>query len=834
MDTTLKYTGQVMNFFGRGGVDNKKRRNLFSGLLFDEDEEQQQQQPTINTRDRRSISNASADSKQHHLDHQQQGLASPTSIRDGTTSIIGESEINFDVNDLDITNDDFEELISDLDGIDLNEFVQDELVQKAIQDGVDLREYSKHIEDDLRKIETQSIDDYLEESERLADLHIQLQQCDNVLEKMENMLQNFQGSLGNISEEIKSLRDQSFTMNIKKRNRETAQQKLSTFVDKIVIPPELTKRVCDDNVTDTYLEHLLTLDEKKDYIDSIQSQVKRPIKACDDVLPILDKLCTKSVSKVRSYLLQQLNELKKPKTNTQFIKQLLLKKKYYFDFVSKYSPQTGEELISIYDDIIGRYYFNSFKTYLVSLLKLEQKVGTRQSLIIEPTQSLLNNITNITVINPLSYTTNMLANTVGLGSKSSESSVKDMNRSVFTLGERLNVLENATDLNSPLVVRVLIEQNKKLYMEEIFRSVHILLINTATSEYIFTLDFFNNEQMFESLFSKSLQLLKDTWIQFISSSFDCIGILLMIRLNYLFSSLMEKRNMKVLDSYFDQVHSILTPKLFELFELNLNSIRESKIDQLISKEKDSHTLAKRFAEFSCSIHLLNKENPTKFKQQVEEQLLTCRDLILKQLILISEKIFTTKQFKKKQVFLINSYDLIVHQFMQSKIEVSDGLHIQKLLVKQVDQYIESELSECYGNMINFIQSTEPKLSLNNLNNNSNNSNNNGNNETIDLNKNFVQNRAKVDCAEMENIAKDFDKNWKQGISHINSNVLQNFSNFNTGKEILQKAFSQLVLYYTRFTKIVSLCYGDNPPFRSSIIATQKILYEFKKYIQDFN
>ena len=644
------------------------------------------------------------------------------------------------------------------------------------------------------------------------------------MQKMENMLQNFQGSLGNISEEIKTLRDQSFTMNIKKRNREAAQQKLSTFVDKVVVSPDLTKKVVEEVVGDSYLEYLLVLDEKKTYVDAIQQEVKTPIKACEDMGPVLDRLTMKAVSKVRAYLLQQLGELKKPKTNTQFIKQLLLKKKYYFDFAAKYSPQTGEELRAVYEDIIGRYYFNSFKTYVVSLLKMEQKVGTKQSLLVEPVVSLLNNITNIAVVNPMNSMTSMFTSAVGFGGNASKSgdATKEMNRTVFTLGDRYQVLDTATDLNSPIVVRVAIEQNKKLLMEEIFRSVHILLINTATSEYIFSLDFFNDDNMFNEIFSKSLQFLKETWIGFITGTFDCLGVLLMIRLNHIFSTLMEKRNMKCLDIYFDEMHKLLMPKFNELFEMNLKSITETKPEQLVSKEKDSHTLAKRYAEFSCSLHSLNKDNPPKVKQEIEEKLASLRTAVMKQLIAISEKIYTSKA-KKKQVFLINAYDLIVNYFIQSKIELNvDGIQISKLLNKQVGSYIEEELTECYGNLINFVKNTEPKLGSA------------ATGEDVDSNKNFVQNRAKVDCAEMENLAKDFDKNWKQGIGHINSNILQNFSNFNTGKEILNKTFTQLLLYYTRFTKIVSLCYGDNPPFRSSVISNQKIYYEYRKYIQDFD
>lgn len=58
---------------------------------------------------------------------------------------------------------------------------------------------------------------------------------------MENMLQTFQGSLGNISEEIKTLQDKSFSMNIKLKNRKAAEQQLSKFIQQAVVAPSLIR-----------------------------------------------------------------------------------------------------------------------------------------------------------------------------------------------------------------------------------------------------------------------------------------------------------------------------------------------------------------------------------------------------------------------------------------------------------------------------------------------------------------------------------------------------------------------------------------------------------------
>lgn len=56
----------------------------------------------------------------------------------------------------------------------------------------DLRHYSQQIERDLKGVENQSIEEYIRESENISSLHSQIGDCDNILERMESMLTNFQ------------------------------------------------------------------------------------------------------------------------------------------------------------------------------------------------------------------------------------------------------------------------------------------------------------------------------------------------------------------------------------------------------------------------------------------------------------------------------------------------------------------------------------------------------------------------------------------------------------------------------------------------------------------
>ena len=117
--------------------------------------------------------------------------------------------------------------------------LEDAVVQEALKNGVDLREYSQEVEEELKTAENQCINDYIRESQNIAALHHQIVDCDQILERMENMLLTFQSDLGSISNEILSLQQQSVQMNIKLKNRQAVRGELTQFVDDMIVPEEM-------------------------------------------------------------------------------------------------------------------------------------------------------------------------------------------------------------------------------------------------------------------------------------------------------------------------------------------------------------------------------------------------------------------------------------------------------------------------------------------------------------------------------------------------------------------------------------------------------------------
>ena len=71
--------------------------------------------------------------------------------------------------------------------------------------GVDLREYARDIEEELKAVEMASIEDYIKEDDNLKTLHNDIGACKGILERMENMLGGFQTDLSQIRHGLASV-----------------------------------------------------------------------------------------------------------------------------------------------------------------------------------------------------------------------------------------------------------------------------------------------------------------------------------------------------------------------------------------------------------------------------------------------------------------------------------------------------------------------------------------------------------------------------------------------------------------------------------------------------
>ncbi|VAI18796.1 unnamed protein product [Triticum turgidum subsp. durum] len=678
------------------------------------------------------------------------------------------------VGDLPLDDDDAASDNESLEGLqqELEDCKNDQEVANILANGIKMRDYTKGVENSIRQVELDSIQDYITESENLVLLHDQISDCDNILSQMETVLTGFQTEIGSISSEIKVLQEKSMDMGLKLRNRKAAESKLSKFVEDIIVPPRMIDIIVDGEVNDEYMKTLEILSKKIKFIEA-DSMVKTS-KALKDVQPEVERLRQKAVSKIFEFIIQKFYALRKPKTNIQILQQSVLKYKYTIVFLKEHAKEIYAEVRTAYIDTMNKVLSAHFRAYIQALEKLQLDIATSTDLLGVETRS-----------------TGYLFS-IGKEPLKARSSV-------FALGERINVLK---DIEQPALIPHISEAKSQKYPYEVlFRSLQKLLIDTATSEYLFSDDFFGEESLFQDIFAGPIQVVDEYFDAVLLNCYDAIGIMLMIRIIHQHQLIMFKRRIPCLDSYLDKVNMSLWPRFKMVFDLHLSSLRNANIKTLWEDDVHPHYVTRRYAEFTASLVHLNVEyGDGQLDLNLERLRMAIEDLLVK-----LAKMFPKP--KMQTVFLINNYDLTIAVLKEAGTEGGKTqLHFEEVLKSNIAIYVEEVLLEHFSDLIKFVKtrtSEDPASSSD-----------------------------KANIGDVEPLVKDFANRWKAAIELMHKDVITSFSNFLCGMEILKAALTQLLLYYTRLTECVKRVNGGSA-LNKDLVSISSILYEIKKYSRTF-
>ncbi|CAH2005010.1 unnamed protein product [Acanthoscelides obtectus] len=508
----------------------------------------------------------------------------------------------------------------------------DKVVQDILNTFTDLRHYSREIENELRFTENQSIKVYMKESENIASLHNQITACDEILERMENMLLDFQNDLGSISSEILTLQRKSISMSQELANRQAIRGQLSQFIDDISVPENLILAIMDLPVTDKeFLSQLQLLNHKLSFI---KEQSFKETKSCGDIREILEKLKIKSMSKIRAYLLEQVSKFKKPMANYQIPQNNLLKHKGHYEFLLSNERNIAEEIRNEYVDTMSKIYYSYFKSYESRVMKLQYEETTSKDDLmgIEDT-----------------------ANTRGLFNKSLKQKA-----TVFTIGNRGNILNQ--ELEAPIIVPH--AQTKNRYpFEGLFRSVQYALVDNACREYLFICEYFMVKDqaamnLFNQIMEKTLTLLQKNIESYVSSCYDSIAIFLCFHLVLRYKIMCHKRCVPALDNYWEHMEKeVLLPRFEQIVRLNIQSIKDCDVTRF-NLELGPHYIARRYAEFSAALVSISENFPNEL---VSSLLAELQDEV-EMFIFRMAGVFPER--KDQLIFLINNYDMILAIIME--------------------------------------------------------------------------------------------------------------------------------------------------------------------------
>lgn len=99
----------------------------------------------------------------------------------------------------------------------------------------------------------------------------------------------------------------------------------------------------------------------------------------------------------------------------------------------------------------------------------------------------------------------------------------------FAMGDRDKLLDQIE--REPILVHVAVAENQRIPFEAILRSVLKHLVDAATNEFLFIVDFFrtNPKETFNRIYAKTIAMLLENLENYLLACYDAVGILLMIR-----------------------------------------------------------------------------------------------------------------------------------------------------------------------------------------------------------------------------------------------------------------------------------------------------------------
>ncbi|KAI8350687.1 Sac2 family-domain-containing protein [Mortierella sp. GBAus27b] len=630
----------------------------------------------------------------------------------------------------------------------ISEFQEDEFVQQALAKGMDLREYAHHIESELDMVGQDHEDDYVHQSQAFVDLHGQIKSCDEILETMENLLSIFQTDLGNISTEIQTLQTKSVTMSIQLKNRMAVENHLNELLEGILVTPQLIRKIYDGEVDETWLGALAELNSKMYHAKAKQG---RHIRALKEVGPELERLRIKTVEKIREFLLSKIKSFRTPNTNVQIMQHsVLLKYKELNQFVMDRHGEVAAEIRQTYANTLRWYFSNQFETYATGLEKLQSVVGDKYEML----------CTDESARKGLFGTTKAL----------------QPKTNVFAVGSRLDTLKNQDA--GLILIHVANEKNLKYPYEALFRSFNLALIDNASSEYLFLVEYFSKRSqpdiegikgVFAHIFEPTLKLgliLQANVKEYADTSFDAIGILLCLRINHQLAKELERRRIPMLDNYRNAIHIALWPRFQVVVDMHIESVRKAKA-KIKPKNVHPHWIARRYGEFASSLLLLNDE-----QTDVLPRLAMLR-LETSSLFDIMSKTFMDT--KSRLIFLINTFDLVLTLLADVRtagVEAEND-HWKQALHQTIALFVEEELKPNFGDLMSFIR-------------------------MVDISGGV----SKVQLDHFERTSYAFSNSWRQSLLAINTSVIQHFSSFKNGTHVLHQVLGQLIVYYTRFHSLL--------------------------------
>lgn len=512
--------------------------------------------------------------------------------------------------------------------------------------GLSLLEFARSgisTEDDSSQ-QLQSLEEYGQETAKYNELHDSIRACDAILSSVEVNLTQFQNDLGAVSAEIETLQARSTALSLRLENRKAVEAKLGPIVEEITISPAVVVKISEGAIDDAWIAALNVIEKRSKSVNAKTEELGN-VKAALDLKPLLEQLVAVAIERIRDFLVAQIKALRSPNINAQIIQQQhFIRYKDLYAFLRKHHEVLAEEIGQAYMNTMRWYYLTHFTRYEKALAKVKlHTIAKHDTLGAEdaPRKS-------------------------GL---LSGSKTPMQPHDAFNIGRRNDVLIHS---NQPAVPSHLAEEDQGYhYIEFSFRNFNLALIDNASAEYSFLNSFFapalsmqNIARYFNYIFAPTFDLGLHLTKSLVTESFDCLGLLLCVRLNQKFNFKLQRHKVPVVDGYINQTSMLLWPRFQVVMDVHCESIKKltsslpsgspSSKSELAKQSAAPHAMTQRFGQFLKSILDLSIE--TGDDEPVSSSLARLRSETEGFLVKFSK---TIGDKRKRERFLVNNYSLIL-------------------------------------------------------------------------------------------------------------------------------------------------------------------------------
>lgn len=644
-------------------------------------------------------------------------------------------------------------------------------------------------------MESDAAIDYLKVESDTTELMNELDTNDQILEELENMLVVFKESLSGIKQEMTVLQDKSKAMNTSLANKKALSSNFENFIKNVVLEPQLIDDILDQPVNEKYVEFIDKLCQKLNFITKYNLGATLAVR---EIEPELSKLKLKASERLKEFMVEKINELKKPKTNIEVLqKNVLMNYKVFLTFLRDHYQTVFIELCNHYSDTLSRIYHQYLRDYFSSLAKLAHEQHSKSDAIISENTQLMRD----------------------LG--------KPVGGTIYTLGTRDSVLNDLEEVS--VVASVIQKKNQRLPLEVLFKSVNKLLCDVVAIEFSFSMGFFslNADQarvIFGGIFKMTLMYIIEQFKSLFNNSFDANGLLLIAILNDRNKKQFNSKGFTILDQYFDQINMLIWPRFEALYEFHVSSLKSinPKLLKPVEKSVGFKALWARYIDFSLTLYRL-------YSYAGESHMLKYRIIALKSVVVELLKKLSREETSEMDstIYMITTLDMIISAYTEAKtVFEEDIVYYEKEQKIHVDSVVELLMRDFFHNLFEFVQNNTSAEELKEIMSSGDDVGSGGFNYDANSSK---ATGGSVNLKLIENINQELNENWARKIEKLKTECGHKFG-------VTSKAYKKIVVsflknFFTFYKLFFNFVKANHSGYLPNMIALHTYMNTIKNEIK---